>query len=344
MGHRYRVREIAQQSGLSLATVDRVLHERPGVRASTVAEVEQAIADLDRQASQLRIGGRTFLVDLVMQTPARFSAAVRTALEAELPQLRPAVIRSRFHLQESTSPDDVVRTLAAIGRRGSQGVILKAPDDPQVAAAIGDLADLGIPVVTLVTDVPGSRRVAYVGMDDRAAGATAAYLLAQWTPASSSTVLMTLSSSTFRGEDDRAAGFRDTWATLAPGRRIREVAGTDGLDESMRRAVGAALAEEPEIDAVYSIGGGNLSTLDAFERAGRARPAFIAHDLDRDNSALLRQRLLSAVLHHDLRADLRQACRIMLQAQHALPGPITSLPSRIQVVTPFNEPGAFLPQ
>src|SRR6185369_16740469 len=48
VGHRYRVREIAQQAGLSEATVDRVLHGRPGVRASTAAEVEQAISDLDR--------------------------------------------------------------------------------------------------------------------------------------------------------------------------------------------------------------------------------------------------------------------------------------------------------
>ena len=35
-------------------------------------------------------------------------------------------------------------------------------------------------MVTLVTDVPGSRRAAYVGIDNRAAGATAA----QWTHAS----------------------------------------------------------------------------------------------------------------------------------------------------------------
>lgn len=342
MGHPYRLREIAQQSGLSLATVDRVLNQRPGVRPSTIAEVEQAIADLDRQASQVRIGGRTFLVDLVMQAPARFSAEVRAALEAELPHLRPAVIRSRFHLQESSSPSDVVRTLESIGRRGSQGVILKAPDAPEVVEAIGLLADLGIPVVTLVTDVPKSRRVAYVGIDNRAAGATAAYLISQWTAGSGGSVLVTLSSSTFRGEDDRGYGFREAWASLAPGRSVREVTGTDGLDASMLDAVGAALATDPLISAVYSIGGGNNATLEAFTQARRRCQAFIAHDLDRDNSALLRQRRLSAVLHHDLRADMRRACQIVLQAGGAVPGPIHSLPSHIQVVTPFNEPGAFL--
>ena len=60
------------------------------------------------------------------------------------------------------------------------GVILKAPDEPEIVDAIGRLHDAGIPVVTLVTDIPLSQRVAYVGIDNRAAGATAAYLIDQW--------------------------------------------------------------------------------------------------------------------------------------------------------------------
>jgi len=49
--------------------------------------VRQAIADLDRQRDQVRLAGQTFLLDLVMRAPQRFSDAVRAALEAELPQL-----------------------------------------------------------------------------------------------------------------------------------------------------------------------------------------------------------------------------------------------------------------
>ena len=65
--------DIAAQAGLSRATVDRVLHGRAGVRAATVAQVEQAIAELDRQRAQVHLSGRTFLVDLVMQAPDRFA-------------------------------------------------------------------------------------------------------------------------------------------------------------------------------------------------------------------------------------------------------------------------------
>ena len=339
--HRFRVREIAQQSGLSEATVDRALHRRPGVRESTVAEVDRAIAELDRQRDQLSIVGRTFIVDLVMQAPDRFSSAVRVALEAELPMLRPAVIRSRFHLREESSPDDVVAVLEAVRARGSHGVILKAPDVPMVAEAIDALTDAGVPVVTLVTDVAHSRRAAYVGIDNRSAGATAAFLVSRWTGGADGTVLVTASSSSFRGEEEREMGFRATLRSLAPERGIRVITDTDGLDATLRDAVGSTLAKDRSIDAVYSIGGGNTATIEAFGSQGRTPQVFVAHDLDGDNATLLRQGHVDVVLHHDLRDDMRRACRTVLQAHGAIPGPITSLPSHVQVVTRFNEPSAF---
>jgi LacI family transcriptional regulator len=336
----YRISEIAQQAGLSPATVDRVLHDRPGVRPSTVAEVHRAITDLGRQRTQLRLGARTFLVDLVMLAPSRFSSAVRLALEAELPTLRPAVIRSRFHLRDEGTAQEIVRVLDQIDRRGTSGVILKAPDDPAVVDAIARLAERNIPTVTLVTDVPASRRVGYVGMDNRAAGATAAYLLTAVTPHEPGTVLVTVSRSIFRGEEEREMGFRATMRNLAPHRPIREITDTDGLDASLFAAVSAALHRDPAIDSVYSIGGGNRATLASFDRAGRDVRAFLAHDLDDENVALLRQGRLTAVLHHDLRIDMRQACRLLLQAHGALPGRLSSRLSQIQVITPYNQPGA----
>jgi LacI family transcriptional regulator len=338
----HRVSDIAAQAGLSRATVDRVLHRRSGVRDATVAQVEQAIAELDRQRAQVRLSGRTFLIDLVMQTPHRFGSAVQSALESELPALRPAVFRARFHLAEESRPERAARELDAIRRRGSSGVILKAPDNPLVIEAVQDLATAGIPVVTFVTDVPFSRRVAYVGVDNRAAGATAAYLVTRWTASSAGGVLVTLSSSSFRGEEEREIGFRATMRELAPARRIHEVTDTDGLDSSMLDAVSATLAVETGIDAVYSIGGGNSATLAAFRAAGQTPAVFVAHDLDGDNRALLRTGQISAVLHHDLRADMRRACRLLMQAQGALPGSPGSIPSQMQVVTPYNEPAGLV--
>ena len=67
---------------------------------------------------------------------------------------------------------------------------------------------------------------------------------------------------------------------------------------------------------------------------------FVAHDLDADNLSLLRMRRLTLVLHHDLRADMRRACRLLLQAGGVVPGSPLDLPSQVQIVTRFNEPSA----
>jgi LacI family transcriptional regulator len=334
MAHRFKVREIAQQSGLSAATVDRVLNERPGVREATRAEVRRAIADLEKQRSQLRLNGRRFLLDVVMQTPQRFSDAFRAAVEAELPAFAPAMLRARFHLWESGSTAQMVETLERI--RGSHGVVLKAQDDPEVAEAVDRLVAAGVPVVTYTTDIPASARCAYVGIDNHGAGVTAAYLMDQWLGSAPADVLITLSRNSFRGEAEREVGFRA--ALRKSGRGIVEVSDSDGIDATNERLVLDALERHPEVAAVYSVGGGNAATVAAFEQLGRECRVFVAHDLDADNRRLLREGRVSVVLHNDLRADARLAMRLILQEQRALPAESARL-TPIQVITPYNLPG-----
>jgi len=342
----HRVRDIAEQSGLSEATVDRVLHGRAGASARAVRAVEQAVLDLDRQQSQLRIAARTLVVDVVMQAPERFSSAVRGALESELPVARPAVVRARFDLRENADPAAAVASLDAVGRRGrlSHGVLLKAPDHPDVAAAARRLAERGIPVVTLVTDVHDSGRVAYVGLDNAAAGRTAAYLVARWLGRAGGTVLITTSGSAFFGERERIDAFRAQLARVAPRVGTALVTDTDGLDASLAAAVRTALAADASICGVYSVGGGNHATVAEFAAAGRECRVFVAHDLDADNLELLRTGVVSVVLHHDLGADMRRALRQVMRAHRLLPGAPTSVPANVEVVTPYNLPARLRPE
>ena len=336
----FRIREIAQQAGLSEATVDRVLHGRDGVRKSTIDEVQQAIQDLTRQQSQLRLSGRTFVIDLVIDSPGRFAAEVQSALEQEMPGLRPAKLRSRFHLVGPSPIEEQVAILDGIAQRGSHGVVLKAPDVPEINAAVLRLDRAKIPVITLVTDLPASVRRAYVGLDNRAAGSTAAFLVNQWMHDEAGSVLVTRGDGLFRGEDEREMGFRSTLRMIAPGRRIVELL-NPATDERVRyKMVSDVLADHPEIRGVYSMYafGADQVIIDAFAAAGRPCQVFIAHDLDEDHLKLLVDGEVSALLHHDLREDMRQACRIIMQENGALPGRPVSAFSAVQVVTPFNVP------
>ena len=248
------------------------------------------------------------------------------------------MVRSRFEFREKGDPSEIASVLDTIARRGSRGVILKAPEAPEVNAAVLRLAEAGIPVVTLVTDLPFSKRVAYVGMDNRAAGGAAAYLINQWLGERDNRVLVALSRTVFRGEEEREVGFRSAIRERWPHRALTEITDSDGLDSSVYRLTLDVLDRHPDVEAVYSIGGGNRAILAAFDARERPCRVFIAHDLDEENRDLLQAGRLAAVLYHDLRRDMHRACQMIMQAHGALDGPITTAPTPTQIITPFNIP------
>ncbi|WP_027794654.1 LacI family DNA-binding transcriptional regulator [Paraburkholderia acidipaludis] len=338
MAHRFLVKEIALQAGVGLATVDRVLNGRAHVREHTRKRVEQAIRELEKQELQLATAGRKLVVDVLVEAPSRFADEIRDALEAELPGLHPAVFRPRFLMQETMTTEDVIAALRAIGRRGSHGVFLKARDVPEIAEAIGELQQRGIPVVTIFTDIPHSGRIAYAGLDNRVAGATAAYLVGQWAGTRPGSVLITMSDERFRGEEEREISFRRALRMRYAHLALVDASGGHGLDEATEARVRAALARHADITAVYSMGGGNVAILRALAALQREPVVFVGHDLDRDNVRLLREGRIQAILHHDLRQDMRSACQHVMRFHKLLPAAAVSPSSSVVVVTPESIP------
>lgn len=338
MAHRFLIKEIALQAGLGVATVDRVLNRRAHVRDHTRKRVEQAINELEKQELQLVTAGRKLIVDVVVEAPTRFANEIKDVLEAELPALHPAVFRPRFQMKETMTTAEVVDTLQSIARRGSHGVFLKARDVPEIRDAIGELHRRGIPVITTFTDIPVSARIAYAGLDNRIAGATAAYLLAQWLGPQPGNVLITMSDERFRGEEEREISFRRALRTRYPRLTLIDASGGHGLDSLTEERVLKALGSRTKVSAVYSMGGGNIAILRALEELRQSPLCFIGHDLDKDNVRLLREGKVQAILHHDLRQDMRSACQHIMHFHKLLPASAISPSSSVVVVTPENIP------
>lgn len=307
MARRFGIKEIAFQAGLSPATVDRALHGRDNVRQVTRDRVAAALAELEAQYAASTLSGTRLTIDVFVQAPSRFTSAVRAAFEAELPLMKPAALRARFHMAEVMEAREIVARLLAIARRGSDGILLKVPATPAIEACLADLAARRVPVVTYVTDVAPPLRLAYVGIENTRAGATAAYLLHRMAAGPAPRVLITLSSQMFLGEDQRRQGFLDYLARHAPDLATVTISEGHGVNRATGMLVRQALDDHPDITCVYSIGGGNAAILDAFGRTGRRIDVFAAHDLDRTNRDLLRRGALSFVIHHEFRQDARRA-------------------------------------
>lgn len=340
MTHRFPIKEIAAQSGLSAATVDRVLNARAHVSAQSAKRVAAAIAELEAQEAQLSARGRRVFVDVVVEAPQRFSTEIRAAAEAVLPLIGAAVIRPRFSFHQRLTGPDTAAILDRIAGRGSQGVCLKARDVPPVRAAVARLAARGIPVVTIFTDLTGTDRIAYAGLDNAMAGRTAAWLLARICGGAGGTVLTAMSDAGFAGEEERFAAFSAALARAAPRLVIRDASGGGGLNPETARRIAEVARQAADLRAVYSMGGGNRAIRSTLLAMGRLPELYIAHDLDADNRAMLRRGELSVVLDHDLRADMQAAFTHILQAQRLVPpGSAPTGPSPIRVVTPENLPG-----
>ncbi len=338
MTHRFPLKEIARQSGLSTATVDRVINNRANVSPQTRARVAAPISELEGQEAQLAARGRRLFFDFLIEAPTRFSREVQQAAELVLPSIGSAVCRPRFQAQEIMTEDDVTAVLSRIAKRGSHGVCIKARDLPTIRAAVNQLIASGIPVVTLVTDLNTTKRLAYVGLDNQSAGRTAAYLIAKTIGDGKGTVLTSRSNDRFLGEEEREVAFKGTLARLCPNLRVIDASGGSGLHLGTSRIMQSINAGLDQIRAVYSMGGGNTAILNALEQNGSLPDVYVAHDLDTDNRRLIEEKRLSFVLHHDLRVDLQNVFQAFLHHHKLSPEPTDTTISHIQVVTPENIP------
>jgi LacI family transcriptional regulator len=217
-------------------------------------------------------------------------------------------------------------------------VCIKARDVPAVRVAVDKLIASGIPVVTLVTDLTETGRIAYVGLDNQSAGRTAAYLIAKTIGDGVGTVLTLRSNDRFLGEEEREAAFTQTLTRLCPQLRIVDVSGGSGVHFETSRLMHQVVKNLDYLRAVYSMGGGNHTILDVLKQNRLQPDIYVAHDLDKDNRALIADGQISFVLHHDLCRDLENVFQAFLHDHKLIADRPVAMISNIQVVTPENIP------
>ena len=180
---RTTLQDVARTAGVSLATVDRVLNRRPGVHAHTAERVHAAVGLLkyrpDRLAARLaRARDHRFRFVLPAGNNA-FMQALEREVHAAAERFADERVQIAVTHVDVFDGDALADALEAL-RGEADGVALVALDHPRVREAIDDLTAAGITVVTLVSDVPRASRAHYVGIDNSAAGRTAASLLGRF--------------------------------------------------------------------------------------------------------------------------------------------------------------------
>ncbi|WP_062210678.1 LacI family DNA-binding transcriptional regulator [Aureimonas sp. AU12] len=310
------LRDVAREAGVSLATADRVVNRRPGVRAATIARVEAAVESLrfERHPGAAELARRVrFKVSAVLP---RGTNPFMARLAEELRQAARTLGARRIDLAlieaDGFRPD---RLAAAIARAAAAGdaVIAVGLDDPGVLAAIDAAQACGVPVVTLVSDVPGSARHRYVGIDNRAAGRVAGALAGRFLGAAPRSVAVLLGARALRDHRDRLDGFAEALTERFPHLAISGIVeGQDDADAA-HAAISALFASGAAPAAVYSAGAGNAGLVQALRDAG-STALVIAHELTAETRPLLEDGALDALIVQDPGHEARSAVRVVLAA------------------------------
>ncbi|MBC3409811.1 LacI family DNA-binding transcriptional regulator [Pseudomonas sp. SWRI51] len=304
--------DVAQQAGVSLSTVDRVLNERGSVSDSKRRKVLQAAQalGLKRLLPSAVHGLLRFDLLLVDSATDHFRRlAVAFAKQAQMH-------RSRLVLQRSTWQERAAQQLPELisqPRVPRQGLIVVAQDTPQVREALQAQMAAGVPVVLLTSSLPGMPGATYVGIDNQAAGRAAGRLMSQWVGPGQGAVLLVTNSLLYHAHQLRVKGFLEVMAERAP--QVPVIGPIECFDDDDLNAskISDLLGRPDGVCGLYTTGSGSTGVHRALLGSSR-QAVWISHEATAQHARMLREGVLSLVLDQDPEGQAEAAIQHLLYA------------------------------
>lgn len=309
-------KDLATAAGVSLATVDRVLNGRPGVREKTVTAVNEAIKRIGFERNQIA-------ATLARQRAYRFIFALPRSddefLDEVIERIREFKKAARAEMVEvdvirldHRNPHQAARTLSLLSSEDVDGVAIMAPETPQIRDAILRMRERGIRTIPFVANQQMPDEEGFVGIDNRGAGATAGRLMGRFLgPVTGSVVVLTESMQS-RSSLERRLGFDEIINRDYPNLKILPTLETHGEPTRARQVFHNVLQAHGDVVGLYFMGADAhilievARSLDA--TTGRVT---IVHERTRTTENALKTGAIDAVIHQDPGHLVRSAIRIL---------------------------------
>ena len=308
-------KDLAVEAGVSLATIDRVLNDRPGVKPRTVIKVNEAIE---------RIG---FVRNLAAVNLARKkSYQFRFLLPDHGDQFLDVLVR---HIEEARKPfademadvaairlpvEDPYKLAAYLGALDAdttQGIAIMAPESPQVRDAINRLLERGIEVVQFIAGQPKAGSNDFVGINNHAAGATAAQLIGRFSSGQKGKILVVSETMQARDSIERRLGFDEVINREYPGLQTLPSVETRGDTLRTARIFENVFANHPDISGLYVMSAEARIPIGEISKVATMPLVKIVHERTPFTEAALQNGDIDAVIAQNSGHLVRSAIRIL---------------------------------
>lgn len=303
--------QIAEAAGVSLSTVDRVLNRRGGVSSDAREKVLMWAGRLNIDRVIYRDDLRLLRIAVIMQSATNpFYKGLQEAfieMNNVMQEFKLSFFIHYFDVADAMIATSKITQISA----SYDAVIIISPDDPRLSESLSIISKR-IPVVTMVTDLPDSGRIAYIGPDNRQIGRVAGELMGRFLGPPGGEIIIVLGMQRFVGHDEREMGFRsvlqERFATCSIFSKLES--GEDR--ERAGRLVYEALKSNPAVRGIYNVSDGNLEIAHAINALGlKERIVLITHELTPERRAMLCEGAIDAIIDQNPRQEARRALEVL---------------------------------
>jgi len=336
-------KDLAKTAGVSLATVDRVLNVRAGVRQATVERVHRAIKEIDfvrdMSAANLARKKEYQLVFLLPDHDDEFIELIQEKIAEASSFLAHERTSVSIIRAPANDPHQVVQEIDKLSASQIDGVAIMAPETPQVRDAILRLEAKGLAVVAFVSHQPNAESAYYVGINNEAAGRTVGQLMARFTGQQHGSVLVLTETMQSRDSQERRLGFDTIMAKYTSRLKVGPSMETHGDTLRTEKVVRMALQSQPPVVGIYLMHHDIRKAMQAIEELGMAQQVVvIGHELTFLTRARLVDGSIDAVITQDVGHLVRSSIRV-LRAKITRVSPVASQERiRIEIILRENMP------
>lgn len=263
---------IAEMSGVSRGTVDRVLNGRGDVKPEVARRVEEVARTLDYRpntvAKSLATQRRDMKICVILHIQGNFFFdEVIAGVERAAAEIVDFGISVSVKRTANFDPESQLRNIDEADMEGFSAIVLVPINDPRIVARVNELTRAGIPVVYLTSYLEGTEYLCHVGCDYFKAGRMAAELFDLLSGGRAKIGVLT-PPFTLLGVNLRIKGLEAAIRTEYPGLElveIREVPSDEALAYSFTLDM---LRKHPEMDCLFYSTGGLAGGLRAVKELG----------------------------------------------------------------------------
>lgn len=324
-----RLRDIAAESGLSLATIDRVINGRGKTSERAAKKISEAIEKLALRQSINKSAG--VMYDVILPSNAGLSTEYLAAFFKQGAQKREMTLR--LHYVKRLDPLDLYNKIVYCLENQTSGIAFQALEEARIRAIAVDAVAKGIPIVSVVSSLSGMP-FHYVGLDNRAAGRTAAYMMSALNHAKGP-IAVVWGGHLYHGHEEREFGFRSFFRNInAPIEFLDIRCSLDDADEAFE-LVTSVLKQRTDLSGLYCVGGGIMGAVRALQNHKKRNGCIvIGHNLTANTRDFLIDNEIDIVIHQNMQNIAEQTLEILQNTKNSYQNNAHLIP--IEVITKEN--------